>query len=605
MNNAIQFQTKATFLSQSISEQMEKEIQSNDFSLPEPSDKIVTDNVELISGKYSLDNIYNDFTLAAELIYISYNCAPYAATEGKVKTVLGTMLVDLKNAQESTIDVIENAKIKAEQITKTLNNKFKLFWKPTANKTDPKAFSTFIEKHLLPLAKSIETSSIEISTDLKQAASTFTDIIKKGEETVSVIELEIGKSSKENEDALRLIAKTKAQIEQMKVVVAEYNTLIKNFEKKAEEYGRAAKSAEDKSFVLAIIGAVSSTISNIAPIVASCYNPTASIVSQAMTEAKSQSQTGDNSKSVIIAEKESKLSEVNEKIEEARSDISAIEDLIQDKTLEKENLEIGDDKENNIAQIKSIESEIKAHSRKLEMLNRSKARFESTATNIQSALNGLSEDVKKMSSDQQDKSKTLRDMELEFNNKAEKYIQLKINETKELVEMKGVLASTEVQKDQLIISIKAMNISLMALKQSVAVLDSIAGFFLNFSRYMDKIRLEAAAQLEDANALNEELDDSQDIIEPITEMINHFMYSQSAEWQATVVVCTKFSDAIQLGKDATVKAYSNYIWDQNPEKDQKEGNNLREYLKAAPAKIETIVKERESRIAVFKSRIGK
>lgn len=206
-------------------------------------------------------------------------------------------------------------------------------------------------------------------------------------------------------------------------------------------------------------------------------------------------------------------------------------------------------------------------------------RLDATITGIRGDLNKLSDYERDAASKFYAKQDVILSSISDLN-------KIKRDNNAELDKLKYLLKSYKLEKDSLDISITSLNISVKAIKQCKAIIDSMAFFFRNFAEFMHETRRLAENQIEELEGFVGRKS-SRIGVALLTDTIDttyNFFIIQMARWLASAKICESFEANFKDGWSKLNQLSGHYIT----------GAELPDYLDKVAEEISLLVANRNA-----------
>ncbi|MBQ0141173.1 MAG: hypothetical protein KBT36_18075 [Kurthia sp.] len=595
--NVIEFGSSQTLLASAINQNVNAILNKDQVVLPDENSALVRNYVKQIEGEYNLTLAKQDTDNAIELIYITYNTIPQKMGAGRA---------GLDEIQSSLLKAQKNAKFKmgnaknVSKTTKELISRIYPKWVDVLEDNTPKQFEQnpekieelkdFLELDLVPFTKKIEANAKAVAADLDSVSDEYEQLVEQAGNSSKKIQSLLAKEINERADLLKAIDKDKANQKKYNSLVKSISDEIDDLKKQAAALEAKAETAENRAFTMGIWGAVIGGISGLVPVAVSIYNPIVGAMiqgaksSQTATTQEGQGSSEPAGKSDAKAREASAIAEkrkqeANES--EINSDIEALED--EDKEI-KSKLEAGEIEAEAEIESKNIRrEEIKLQLK--ELATKKKAiRFE--IDRLDATITGIRGDLNKLSGYERDAASKFYAKQDVILSSISDLNKIKRENNAELEKLKYLIKSYKLEKNSLDISITSLNISVKAIKQCKAIIDSMAFFFRNFATFMHETRRLAENQIENLEDFlgRKSSRIKAALLEDIIDTTYNFFIIQMARWLASAKICESFEASFNEGWSKLNQLSGHYITEAE----------LPAYLEKVSEKISLLVANRNA-----------
>jgi chromosome segregation ATPase len=496
-------------------------------------------------------------------------------------------------AQQESELKMRGAVTGAGRILKSLRELFG-DWEETRDSDDTKGLKEFVGVELFDLANEIKGRAERISGDLTKIAETYDGIIDDTTKTTSQSEQALADRLKNKENIQREIVKNNADRAKLESLVVDLQAEIAKYETMSNEYKMQAETAEERAFIMSIVGVgaqmISATIPAItAAITGAATGGTSLIAASAVSTARQMSNVeaanteSDNTAGVIEVKKN-----IADKVAEkatAERERTDLEKKAAELAAEQENIENNkdDDAETKAAKLEAIDKRIEAND--ADIMEKSNAIVAATASlkALSESLKSLDDSMGKMSDKQEQQASDLRGLQMKMLEKVEAYEAEKRTQAAELVKINALLKGRRTEEETIQLAIESLSLSLKALKRMREIIVEISFFFKSFADFMQQIMENSAIQSEVIQTALDRDRLTESFVRRIKRNTNDFFVTQSAEWQAVEIVSAKFVDNFKDGWSKLNKLSGTYL----------AGDELKSYFDLAACQIEDIAFKRK------------
>lgn len=576
--STVVFKSNQEKLVSNIDNDVDKLLAKNPFALPGPDDSLVARCVERIQGSYDAINAKRETDNAIDLLYIAYNTTPQM--RGEIRVKINKIMNSLIHAQQDSMRVMQRAVNAAVDINHELDDTLPDWLdirQPVATGEGTheqiQGLRDYVSTDLMRVARKIEGMATEVQKDLLRLSDTYDRIIESAEEATDSSETALGANIKEREALQREIAQNNAQRAKLESLVEELGREVKKFEDKAREFEKVASTAEERSFVLSIIGAAASIVAAIVP-------PVALLASSGIVGSAARG-NGANAKAQDKPENEAQakteLANKQAEHDKVKADVDELEMDIQDLDAKRTP---GDDEDTK----KVFDKRIDERQKELDVKKHKLAQINEAIAKLQEGIEKAKKEFDQLSDKHRDQAASLREMQIQMLDKAEKYETERRNQSAELVRIKVLLQGQHTQDETLQLAVKSLELSIASLKRMQEIIKEMAFFFKSFADFMREISASANRQLskfENAGTSKLRVNALRDLVRST----DIFLIKQAADWHAGNKVASLFTAGFNDGWSRLNKLSGTYLT----------GKPLEEYLAQAGDRLEAIAKEREER----------
>jgi chromosome segregation ATPase len=577
--STVPFQSHQEKLASEIDADVSMLLERTPFVLPSPSDSVVARCVERILDSYDATSAKRDTDNAVDLLYIAFCATPQR--EAGIRVKISSIIEKLIKAQEKSIDTMNFALRRAREINGALNDAFPT-WLDTrqplvSGEGTPEQIQDlrgFVKGDLTSLAAEIAGKAGEVEKRLLGCAAEYDAIIEATQEATDNSQVALGTYIKERDELQREIRQHDAQRAKLELLVDELAREVKKFEDKARELEKRASTAEERSFVLSIIGAAASLVAAVVP-------PVAMLASSGLIGSAAQGAVGAkrNAKDSNANEAQAKTELANKQAErdQVQGDVERLEKEIGD-------LEAKHKSEDDEAAKNAYQERISDRQGRLDAQKQRLAQLTEAVEKLEEGLDRARQEFKQLSEQNRDQAASLREMQMQMLDKAEKYETERRNQAAELVRIKVLLEGKQTENEKAELALRSLELSIGSLKRMQEIVREIAFFFKSFADFMEEVSNDANRQLAKFEASETRKLRSNEL-RSLVMSTDIFFVRQAANWHAVLSVSGMFLDTFKDGRTRMVDLDAKYLT----------GEKLKDFLDGAGVRLESIAKERETR----------
>ncbi|WP_147269665.1 tyrosyl-tRNA deacylase [Rhodanobacter denitrificans] len=577
--STVPFQSNQEKLASDIDADVSTLLARTPFTLPSSSDSVVARCVVRILDSYDAANAKRDTDNAVDLLYIAYCATPQR--EAGIRVKISSIIEKLIKAQEKSIDTMSFALRRAREINNVLNDAFPTWLdirQPLVNgEGTPEQIQElrdFVKSDLMSLAGEIAEKAGEVEKRLLGCAAEYDSIIENTQKATDDSQVALGAYIKERDELQREINQHNAQRAKLESLVDELGREVKKFEDKAKEFENRASTAEERSFVLSIIGAAASIVAAIVP-------PVALLASSGLIGSATQGAAGAKPKPKNPDQNEAQAkTELADKLAEQKKVQEDVDNLDKEITELKAKPKPDDDETAK----KAYEERIGERQERLDAQKLKLAQLNDAVTKLQEGLDKAKQEFKQLSEQNRDQAASLREMQMQMLDKAEKYETERRTQAAELVRIKVLLEGQQTEDEKLQLAVRSLDLSIGSLKRMQEIVREIAFFFRSFANFMGEVSNDANRQLARFEATETKKLRSNEL-RSLVKSTDIFFVKQAANWHAVLSVSGMFLDAFKDGRTRMVDLDAKYLT----------GEKLKSFLDEAGGRLEGIAKEREKR----------
>lgn len=615
------FESREAKLNNEIEAQVKQIRERDPLELPNRNAAIVDCYVQKIEGTYNVARAKKDTDNAIDLLYIAYNTTPQ--NEGEIRVKISGIMDGLLKAQADSERTMARAMRIADGVLGDLNN-YLPDWLDVKEGKDMEEMKNFVKSDLLTLAGKIKAQALSIREELCAVAAAYDGLIKQTAAATATSEVALGKRLDAKAKIEEEINTANADRERIESLVADLKTEVDKFDKLAKAYEERAKTAEERAFIMSIVRVGAQVVSAAIPAVAmAASGPGSMLAASALgrtKEAKDSDDAGGSTASKGDGKKDNTAeviktkTDISEKAAAVEKSTKKVADLKQKKADLKKDLEeeakknpkksaapkkpqnakadkdakTDDDedevKDDDSEAEKGLKERIKTTKQELDKEEKELGKLEIALAGLKASLDALDKGLGALSAEQKDQAGSLRTLQMKMLDKAEAYEKERRDQSAQLVKITALLKGKRTQEETIQLCIKSLDLSLTALKRAKEIVEEIAFFFKSFADFMQTVANEAASQVDLLQRTAEMEQIRANRLKELLKSVDVFFIKQAGEWSATHTVSDKFNQSFSSGWSKLNKLSGKYIT----------GDELTAYLKAASAKIEEIVEERDA-----------
>ncbi|WDY60232.1 hypothetical protein [Pseudomonas sp. PSKL.D1] len=530
--------------------------------LPSADSPLVSSFVKKIEGSYDVGYIRQDTEHVVDLLSIAHAGTPekYASIRRTVQEIINMML-DAQQAGERSV----NYAIKvADTVGEKLNEVLPAWL--NAKKGGGEQVKQFVTGELRTLAQYIVQVASNVQRKLGDLVKDYDRIVEVLGTTVARQESWLGNEIRSSRELMEEINAAEARSQSLQSMIMALERQIRDFEKKAAEFGKQADDAESRSFWQKLVKTISQVLTAVLP-------------TQALFGAGasgSQIATGGAGTSNMLGNPNVSPQKLMEK-NELESRIQG-----QQQTLDQRQGEVAD------LQTRLAASQIE---RERQTLEASLAQAQVDARKAQTELNTSKQQLEKMqqaletaASNRKTKELTLRQMQRKMLDAAANYEDVRCRQTDELRAISRLLAGKRTEHQQAELTVRCLNVGVAALKRCKEIALSIAYLYQSFAAFMELVISEAELQVQAYDHAASTPTIRSNSLKGLIRMSDHFLVTQAAEWLAVQSVSNTSAGVLSESWVKLNAMNSGHL----------AGEKLTAFLKQASAKLQQIADEREA-----------
>ncbi|MGG5291793.1 hypothetical protein [Pseudomonas shirazensis] len=575
MNEVIPFISRNARIDSAISKHIEALSTATPLRLPAEQTALVANYVEKIEGTYDTSRAKHDTDHAIDLLYIAYNTTPQE--QGDIRIKIGSIMNELITAQQESERRIKNAIRVANRIGTTLRNCLP-DWLDVKEGGDPEEIKEFVTTDLLAMANEITQSAITVRDSLTTIADRYDVIIRNTADATARSEIALSDTIQADTKLEKELVIANARRQMLDSLVADLQQQVARYERLAQEYGKQAKSAEQKSFWASLLKTGAQMLGAVLPMVALGATGGASAVvggaSMAAASGLGQQPQADGLNKDIQMKK-------------ARSELRAEQTLLKEQSdklksnlddLTKRNTDAADPAKGTLHdRIKEVQADLdKAAARQAEL--------NQELSQLEAALKAIGEHAASLSAEQRKQAGNLRDLQMQMLGKAEEYENTRREQASELVNLTALLAGQRNEKQNIELAVRSLNLSVSALKRTKEIVEEMAFFFKSFSDFMQVILDQARDQVSSYESAGNSARLRANRLAQLVRSTDEFFVSQAGQWLAVGVVSDRFAQTFKDGWSKLNKLSGTYIT----------GDELPAYMDQASFTLKMIIEDRKN-----------
>jgi len=571
------FESRQERLASAIDQAVDKLRAVEPLALPGVDAPLVARCVERIQGDYDVTRAKRDTDHAVDLLYIAYNATPqgYGKVRATISAIMGALISAQKDSQLGMRRAIKAAGDINDMLVDTFPDWLDMRQPVVAGTADAaqvEELRSFVKKDLIGVARYIQNKATEIQKNLLDLAKAYDKIIEDTELATKDSELALSLSIEQRKALQREIAQNNAQREKLEALVADLRAEVEKFDRMAKDFEKKAETAEERAFVMSIVRVAATVVSAIIP-------PIAMLASGSLGAAsRSTGSTREDDTARTEAQ-------IKAKTELAQKETERKEQQTEVDKLDKELKELKEErKEAPVATQEELDKRIAERQADLAERQARIKRIDEAMAALQAGIDKATQELGKLTKEQQDQAGSLREMQMKMIEKTEAYEKERRTQAAELVRINALLKGQQTEDETLQLAVQSLNLSIGALKRMKEIIQELAFFFQSFADFMGAVADDAArllANLERAD--NGTL--RANAMRNLGRNIDVFFLKQTAEWLATGKVAGLFNQSFADGWSHLNKLSGTYL----------HGEELTAYLKEAGNRLTEISQERERR----------
>ncbi len=605
LNTVSNFESREAQLNLAIDSDVQAIIATPSSPLPSVDAGVVQTFVRKIEGSYNVDRAKRDTDNAVDLLYIAYNTTPQKFGDSRVSiSTIMNRLIGLQQRSEATMRAAMGT---ARTIVKQLGD-IHPDWLDIKDGGDQGEIKQFVSGDLLKLAKDIRDRSLKIRDDLLVIAKGYDEVIAFTVKTINSHEIAMGEELARRAALQKELTETRAKRDQVDSLVNDLTAEVAEFEKKAREYEEKANTAEERAFIMSIIRTGAQMISNAIPAIAMAAAGPAGMMApmlgsltgggQANTvggaakedqagtpKPGAQPAAGDASGA---AGAKTKLSEQMAALKTSEADRDRTKTQIGELTEARKKLEASEGTDDPASprrvQLAEMDKRIAVQKGKLEEQEQAITQHNTLISSLQSTVGAFDNGLQQMSAEQQQQGDNLRAMQMKMIDRAEALEKERRTQAADLVRLNAVLAGGMQQDEELEVSIRCLEMSVTALKRMKEIVEEMAFFFKSFADFMQSVSDEAGDQIKSVEDVAKLEVIRKHRFGQLIHSVDEFFIRQTAQFQATGIVCDRFVQSFAEGWSKLNKLSGDYIT----------GERLKAYIRDASQRVSEIVAERQA-----------
>lgn len=567
MSVVVSFTNRNTLLDHEIDQEVTRLITRDDLDLPTLESPLVASYVRKIEGSYDTARAKTDTDHAIELLYIAYNTTPQE--HGELRVHISGIMNRLIEAQQESERKIKGSIRIARTIGSDLRNVLP-DWLDIKESDDPDEIKQFVSTDLLVIARKIISAAQGVRESLGSIVDRYDRILKDIEAVIDRSEIALSQTIEANARIKDEILQASARRASLDSLVTALQEQVVRFEKLAVDYGKQARSAEQRSFWASLIKMMTQVLTAVVPVaaLAATGGGAAAIGAAALASQSSAGQPAvDPNKIVEQSNLEAKRNAQGEIVQARRQDVADLESQLAAATTDLA-------KEELTARLAQAQEE----------LRNQQARLSDLEQELGALLRELGTAAGEVSEQQKQQALTLRQLEQQMLTNVEKYESLRREQAAELVKITILLDGKRSEEQTIELAVRSLNVSVAALKRSKEIVEEIAYFFKAFADFMMMVIEQAQQRTEDYERAGESATLRRNRLQQIVRATDEFFVTQTAEWLAVGLVSDRFAQTFNQGWSKLNKLSGTYIT----------GDKLEAYLAQASIQLKLIVEAREA-----------
>lgn len=560
-------------------------------ALPLPESKLTQLYIEKIKNTYNISRVPQDTSAAIDLLYISYNATPQE--ESEIRNKITDIINDLEKALDDASLAMLGAASGANRVLNRIKESFPdwLIDRKPDSKTgllDLKKTKEYYKDDFVAIAKAINKEATKLADELKKVSKQYDDIINKINDTTKLSETVLGKRIKDEKQLKKDLISMKSDQAALEVSISVLKGYVEKYNKLSESFEKQATRAEDRAFVLSLVQigaqAIAAAIPPIAAAATASSTGGASVIAagalNASTHGEKDSATnaddhGEIQKTHDIMDKEKELNVVGAEIKELNKRIAELEsDLNKEK-----------DDAKNPQSISNIESEISKKKDILEKKKKARTTLTTSIAALHDALKATDEKMSKFIENTKSTASSLRELQMKMLDKAEEYEKDRMKQNSELTKINVLLKGKLDEQDTLQLTVRSLNLSIVAIHRAKQIIDEISVFFQNFVLFIQSQIDDNSRTLEyfEESLAKENIRESR--LENLKLNADIFFIKRQAEWLAISVVAEIVESSFSTNSKQLKALQGNYLHDKD----------LTIFLESAAQRIEKIVADQNKK----------
>lgn len=567
MSEIISFTNRNVLLEDQIAGQVTALAEADPLQLPGANSPLVTSFKRKIEGNYDIGRAKTDTDHAIELLYIAYNTTPQeqGAIRVRISSIMHRLIRAQQNSERSIRGAVRVARNMGGRLRSVLPD-----WLDVKEGNDGDEIKGFVSRDLLELAVDIAQAAGGVRASLTSIVEEYEQILRDIEAVMASSEIALSETLEANRLIKEQILQASARRAELDSLVASLQEQVALFDRRARDYGRQARSAEQKSFWAALLKSVTQVLSAVVPLAAmgasgggsallgaasvgamagqgSAGNDPAKLVEKANLESRRTTQAS------AVAALQRTVAELETQRAAATSDL-AREEL--DRRLE----QVRGDLREAQAQLAALEERLGG------------------------LLRELSSVAGEASQQLREQAMSLRQLERQMLENVERYEQVKREQAAELARITVLLDGQRGEQQSIELAVKSLNLSVAALKRSKEIVEEIAFFFKSFADFLQQLIDEALERVADYERAGNSASLRRNRLAQLVSATDRFFVTQAAEWLAVGAVSETFAQVFNDGWSKLNTLSGDYIT----------GDKLEAYLAQASHQLKVIVEDREA-----------
>ncbi|MDH0647770.1 hypothetical protein N5D48_16210 [Pseudomonas sp. GD03858] len=567
MSEIISFTNRNVLLEDRIAEQTSALTEATPLQLPGVHSPLVASFKSKIEGNYDISRAKTDTDHAIELLYIAYNTTPQE--QGAIRVRISSIMHRLIRAQQDSERSINGA----VRVARTIGNRLRSAlpdWLDVKADDDGEEIKAFVSRDLLELAVDIAQAAGGVRGSLTSIVEAYEQILRDIEEVMASSEIALSETIEANRLIKEEIRQASARRAELDSLVTSLQEQVDLFDRRARDYGRQAKSAEQKSFWASLLKSVTQVLSAVVPLAAMGASGGGSALLGAAsvgTVAGQNSAANDPAKLVEKSNLESRRTTQASAVSALQRTVAELETQRAAATsdLAREELD-----------------------RRLEQVRGDLREAQAQLAALEERLGGLLRELSSVAGDAsqqlREQAMSLRQLERQMLENVERYEGVKREQAAELARITVLLDGQRSEQQSIELAVKSLNLSVAALKRSKEIVEEIAFFFKSFADFLQLVIDEALERVEDYERAGNSESLRRNRLAQLVSATDQFFVTQAAEWLAVGAVSQAFAQVFNDGWSKLNKLSGDYIT----------GDKLEAYLAQASHQLKVIVEDREA-----------
>ncbi|WP_313714086.1 hypothetical protein [Pseudomonas sp.] len=567
MSDVVSFTNRNVLLEHDIAREVMEIIDQQEFQLPTAQSPLVSKFVNKIEGNYDTSRAKTDTDHAVSLLYIAYNTTPqeHGTIRVKISRIMSQLVEAQQDSERQIKDSVRVAGTIGQQLQSLLPD-----WLDVRNSADPEDIKRFVKADLLDMAKRISTAAMSVRSSLNTIILKYDGILKDIKDVTDRSEIALSETIAANQAINDEIVQATARREELDSLVSALQVQIERFERMAAEYGKQAKSAEQKSFWASMIKTLTQVLSAVLPIAALAATGGAGAalgVAATGTPALLANANVDPDKVVQKSSLEAQREGQSKIVQTRQIRVGELEQQHAEATTEAQKQAVASALEKAQGELREAQNQLSQVENQLGALLRQLGASADEA-GAELKLQGAS----------------LRELEQQMLANVQKYEEVKRGQVAELAKITVLLDAKRSEEQTIELAVRSLNLSVSALKRSKEIVEEIAFFFKSFADFMQLIVDEAMTRMDEYEKAGNSAELRKHRLEAIRLNTDEFFVTQAAEWLAVGMVSTRFAQLFNDGWSKLNRLAGQYI----------KGDELHAYLVQASQQLKLIIEDREA-----------